>query len=344
MDTQLCKWTMVGKKPYNLSNIFRNSQTQMSEERTNCGCSILSIVCLKTLYSTNKQTMSSQVTHDSLIKARCFVGTNNAWCYGEIVLILCGILTLIFSIWCLYRMWKLQNEAKSAVRSFIIYLSICMSFITILHALFIDGSVWSLFLSALVSMQCSLFTVFFIKICIRTNSDTLTISMDCERRFQFVFIFIMIFTELSFFIWCYFHYKVENIDCHSPPFMAFSLIDVVQILLTITAVLFIKRKITKQHQKVISSHPKRSKKKKLLATPPMQPLSVNDNEMDLPMRPTEQESLGQIQMLQKSRELLKLVAIIFICAIITTVYEVWNFAATKEDCATFIKVKYLSYI
>ena len=167
-----------------------------------------------------------------------------------------------FSIWCLYRMWKVQNEAKTAVRSFIIYLSICLSLITILHALFLDGSVWSLFSSALVSMQCSLFTVFFIKICIRTNSDTLTISMDCERRFQFVFVFIMIFSELSFFIWSYFHYKgAGSPNCHSPPFMAFSLIDVVQILLTITAVLFIKRKITKQHQQVtLSSHPKRPKK------------------------------------------------------------------------------------
>lgn len=278
---------------------------------------------------------------DSIFGAHCFVEIHQPWCYGEILVVFCGIVTLIFSVWCLYRMFRYQNEAKSAVRSFIIYLSICLSIITILHALFINGSIWSLFASFLVSVQCSLFTVFFIKICIRTNSDTLTISMDQERLFQILFLLIFILSEFAFLVWSIFYYNGDEIDCHSPPFMAFSLIDVIQIVLTIIAVCFIKRKISIQHQKIII----KSNKKKLLETPPMQPLSINNiNKSELiNNNNNENESLGQIQMLQKSHQLLKLVIIILLCAIITTIYEVWNFAAKEQDCKTFINVELYLY-
>eukprot|EP01084_Bolivina_argentea_P101958 182722_1 len=162
--------------------------------------------------------------HDSVITAHCFVDKNKPWCYGEIIIIICGLITLIFSIWCLYRMFKYQNESKSALRAFIIYLSIVLSIISILHGLFVDGSSMSLTSSFLVSVQCSLFTVFFIKICIRTNSATLSISMTCERIFQITFLFIMNGIECIFFLWSLITFNENEIDCHSPPFMAFSCI------------------------------------------------------------------------------------------------------------------------
>ena len=312
--------------------------------------------------------------HDSVIPAHCFVDTFVAWCYGEIIITICGLITLIFSIWCLFRMIKYQNESKSAVRSFIIYLSIILSLLTILHALFIEGSSMSLTASFLVSVQCSLFTVFFIKICIRTNSDTLSISMDCERLFQIIFLLIMNTIESTFYIWSLIKFDENDIDCHSPPFIAFSCIDVIQILCTIIAVCFIKRKIQKQHQKVslpfINKKNKKKKKHKrrrkpnisffvpnqssLIApneniSPPIQPLSVNDNEYndnnDNNKGMIEEQSLGQIQMLQKSHQLLILVLCIFICAVVTAVYETWNFL-TREDCTTFINgsVKQYNFI
>eukprot|EP01084_Bolivina_argentea_P101959 182723_1 len=240
-------------------------------------------------------------------------------------------------------MFKYQNEAKSAVRSFIIYLSILLSTISVLHGLFVDGSTMSLTASFLVSVQCTLFTVFFIKICIRTNADTLSLSMDCEWRFQIVFLFIMNSMESGIYLWSLLTLPNTNrIDCHSHSFMAYSGIDVIQILCTIIAVCFIKRKINKQHQKVSYHHHSihniaitksaliKPNDSPALAVQSMSALQVN------PIPLPERHNMAQIQMLQKSHQLLMLVIFIFICALVTAIYTTWNVFSSR-DCATFVQ-------
>ena len=194
----------------------------------------------------------------------------------------------------------------------------------------------SLTASFLVSVQCTLFTVFFMKICIRTNSDWISISMDAERIFQIIFLLIMLTLEFVLFVWSLIAFDENEIDCHSPPFVAFSCIDVVQILCTIIAVCFIQRKISKQHQNNRYKNERRASLISNHMSASIQPLSVQKDDFDFEA----QDSCGQVQMLHKSYQLLFLVICIFVCAVVTAIYETWNYL-TNDDCSTFIKVESL---
>ena len=233
-----------------------------------------------------------------------------------------------------------QNEAKWGVRCFIIYLSVVLSLITILHSLMLDGSPWSLAASWLVTVQGSLFTVFFIKICIRTNVDTFSLSLDWERLIQMTFLMVMLMAESAIFVVylvMYIKGETEEIDCHHPAFTAFSGIDVAQIFCTIIAVYFIKKKIHRQHQSVMypkaSSPDKRGMLIEPKISPPMHSLSVQDHNH------FEQEHMGQIQMLQKSHQLLLMATFLFISAAVAAGYESWNLATPRTECNNFLPVQ-----
>eukprot|EP01084_Bolivina_argentea_P179801 310666_1 len=262
--------------------------------------------------------------HDSVITAQCFTQRNVPWCYGYIILTVCGMITLIFGIWCLYRMFKYQNEAKLAVRSFTIYSSIILSVFTILDFLFVDGLSMSLTESFLVSVQCSLFTVFFTKICIRTYSDTLPRSM--EYNFQAMFLVIMISIECIFFIWSLVTFNENEVDCHSLPYLLFSCVVVMQILCTIIAVWLIGRKLKKEHQNI-----------------GLTGVALRSANEDIKLSMLQNQKPDQINMLTKSRQLLLLLIFIFICAIVSSVWETWNFLTIK-DCTTYVQNDILNEI
>jgi len=295
--------------------------------------------CLHLGFSVHGTRLSAKMTlHDSVIGEHCFVEDKSPRCYGEILMILCGASTLLLSGWCLHRMVVYQNEAKWGVRCFIIYLSALISSVTVLHSLVMDGSPWSLAASWLVAVQGSLFTVFFIKICIRTNADTFSLTLDWERCIEMAFLSVMLGAETAVFavyLAMYYLRGRGEIDCHHPAFSAFSGIDVAQILLTIVAVYFMRKRIHRQHQSVAypksSSPDKRSMLIEPKTSPPVHSLSVQQDPAHF-----EQEQLGHIQMLQKSHQLLLMASFLFLSAAVAAAYESWNLWAQNRECNDFL--------
>ncbi len=54
----------------------------------------------------------------------------------------------------------------------------------------------------------------------------------------------------------------------------------------------------------------------------------------------EREQIGQIQMLQKSHQLLLMASFLFLSAAVAAAYEAWNLFAKTEQCNYFIPVQF----
>lgn len=146
-------------------------------------------------------------------------------------------------------------------------------------------------------------------------------------------------------------FDMSEIDCHSSPFMIFSIIDIVQILLTMVAVWFIFQRLQKQYKKRLAKSPKviNSQLHESIICSNSNGNEMEFNKDDIHLSLTvggiseniktceDFIIMNDTQMLQKSHQLLILFGVILFEAIITGIYEVWNYLRITE-CDQFFGV------